>query len=282
MKYFGAHVSTQGGLFNAPVNAHQIGATAFALFTKNQRQWVAPALTQDAIDAFFNACQQNGYQARQILPHDSYLINLGQPDNAKRANAIQAFTHELERCRQLGLTMLNFHPGSSLKEISDAECIARIADSVRQSLDAVPGVTAVYENTAGQGSNMGYTFEQLAEMLEQTDRNDRVGVCIDTCHAYAAGYDLATDDAYAETTAKFDRLIGFKYLKGMHLNDARCELGGKLDRHEPLGQGKLGWETFRRIAQDARIDEIPLILETPLPENWAQEIAQLKAFAGER
>lgn len=281
MKYFGAHVSTQGGLFNAPANARAIGATAFALFTKNQRQWVAPALTQDDIGSFKKSCEANGYQAKQILPHDSYLINLGQPDDAKRDNAVKAFTLELERCRQLGLTMLNFHPGSSLKAISDSECIGRIARSVRESLDAVPGVTAVFENTAGQGSNLGFTFEQIAEMLEKTDRDDRVGVCIDTCHAYAAGYDLATDDGYAQTMADFDRIIGFRYLKGMHLNDARCERGGKLDRHEPLGAGNLGWETFRRIAQDPRIDEIPLILETPVPENWANEIAQLKAFAAQ-
>ncbi|MCQ2378529.1 MAG: deoxyribonuclease IV [Victivallaceae bacterium] len=279
MKYFGAHVSTQGGLANAPRNARAVGADAFALFTKNQRQWFAPALSGEAVADFAGACKECGFSPEQILAHDSYLINLGQPDDGKRDNAIAAFTHELERCRRLGLTMLNFHPGSSLLAIDDRVCIERIALAVQQALDEVPGVTAVFENTAGQGSNLGHSFEQLAEMLEKTDRPGRTGVCIDTCHAYAAGYDLATDEGYEKTMAGFDRLIGFSLLKGMHLNDARCELGGRLDRHEGLGDGKLGWETFRRIAQDERIDNIPLILETPHPERWAGEIARLKEFA---
>lgn len=278
MKYFGAHVSTQGGLFNAPLNAKSIGADGFALFTKNQRQWQAPELTQEQIDQFTSACRKNGYSARQILPHDTYLINLGQPDAQKRAAATEAFAKELKRCRDLGLDRLNFHPGSTLKQVSNDEGIALIADSVRQALDSVPDVCAVFENTAGQGSNLGYNFVQLAQMLELTDRPDRVGVCLDTCHAFAAGYDLATLDGYEKTMAEFDRLIGFSYLKGMHLNDAKCQLGGRLDRHEKLGEGSLGWECFKRIARDPRIDEIPLILETPDPDAWAQEIATLKSF----
>lgn len=279
MKYFGAHVSTQGGLFNAPHNAKSINATAFALFTKNQRQWQAPALTPEQIRDFTDACRECGFSAKQILPHDSYLINLGQPDPAKRANAVQAFIHELERCRDLQLDRLNFHPGSSLKQISDDECIALIADSVRQAVDTVPGVTAVFENTAGQGSNMGYTFAQLSQMLEAVNRDDRVGVCIDTCHAFAAGYDLATDDGYAAAMDEFDRLIGFSFLRGMHLNDAKCLVGDKLDRHVSLGKGTIGMECFKRVASDSRIDEIPLILETPEPELWPDEIAMLKSFA---
>ena len=278
MKYFGAHVSTQGGLKNAPLNAKAIGADCFALFTKNQRQWRAPALTREEIDAFTESCRDNGYSCKQILPHDSYLINLGQPDNEKRQNALQAFILELERCRQLGLDRLNFHPGSSLHLIPDDECIKLIAESVRIAVDTVPGVCAVFENTAGQGSNLGYTFSQLSQMLEATDRPDRVGVCIDTCHAFAAGYDLTGDEAYEITMAEFDRLIGFKYLKGMHLNDAKCALGGKLDRHASIGEGSLGWETFRRIVEDPRIDNIPMVLETPDPDKWSKEIAGLRSF----
>ncbi len=278
MKYFGAHVSTQGGLFNAPLNAKSIGADGFALFTKNQRQWQAPELIAEQIEQFTSACRENGYSAKQILPHDTYLINLGQPDPQKRAAAVEAFTRELKRCRDLGLDRLNFHPGSTLKQVSDDEGIRLIADSVRQAVDAVPDVLAVFENTAGQGSNLGYKFAQLAKMLELTDRPKRVGVCIDTCHAFAAGYDLATPEGYESTMAEFDRLIGFGYLKGMHLNDAKCQLGGRLDRHEKLGEGSLGWECFARIARDPRIDEIPLILETPDPDAWAQEIAMLKGF----
>lgn len=280
MKYFGAHVSTQGGLANAPVNAKSIGADAFALFTKNQRQWRAPALTGEEINNFINSCRDNGFAAKTILPHSSYLINLGQPDDEKRANALQAFIFELDRCRQLGLTMLNFHPGSSLKLISDDECIKLIAESVRIALDTVPDVCAVFENTAGQGSNLGYRFEQLSQMLELTGRPDRTGVCIDTCHAFAAGYDFTSDEAYEKTMSDFDRLIGFKYLKGMHLNDAKGTLGGKLDRHESIGQGNLGIESFRRIVQDTRIDDIPLILETPVPEKWSEEIAELRKLSG--
>ncbi|WP_294480640.1 deoxyribonuclease IV [uncultured Victivallis sp.] len=280
MKYIGAHVSISGGVENAPVNAHRLGATAFAMFTKNQRQWSAPPLSPESIAAFRANCEAFGYRPEQILPHDTYLINLGQPDPEKRKRSLAAFVDELARCRELGLVKLNFHPGSHLKEVTLEEELRLIAASVREAVDTVPGVTAVFENTAGQGTNVGFAFEQIAEMLELVDRPGRVGVCIDTCHSYAAGYDLKTPEGYERTFAEFERLIGFQYLQGMHLNDSKSVLGGRLDRHNSIGAGELGLEFFRRLMQDERFDGIPLILETPNEEIWAAEIAMLKEFAG--
>ncbi len=279
MKYIGAHVSIAGGVENAPLNAHALGADAFAMFTKNQRQWSAPPLTEESVTAFRANCEKSGCKPEMILPHDTYLINLGQPDPVKRENSLKAFIGELERCRQLGLVKLNFHPGSHLRLVSEAEGIALIADSVRQALDTVPGVAAVFENTAGQGSNLGYTFEQIAAMLELTDRPGRVGVCLDSCHTFAAGYDLATPEGYEKTFAEFDRLIGFDLLMGMHLNDSKSKLGGKLDRHDSIGKGELGWQFFGRLMTDSRFDNIPLILETPDDTLWKQEIATLQALS---
>ena len=279
MKYIGAHVSTQGGVENAPLNAKNINATAFALFTKNQRQWFAPALKQESIEKFKENCAMCGYTPDMILPHDSYLINLGQPDPEKRKQSLNSFIDEMRRCQQLGLNRLNFHPGSHLKLISEEECISLIAQSVRTAVDEVPGVTAVFENTAGQGSNLGYNFDQLASMLEQTERPESVGVCIDTCHAFAAGYDLSTPEGFEKVFDEFEKKIGFKYLKGMHLNDAKGVLGSHLDRHHSLGEGNLGWSTFKWIMQDSRFDNIPLILETIDETIWLEEVQKLQEYA---
>ncbi len=279
MKYFGAHVSASGGVENAPRNAHEIGATAFALFTKNQRQWVAKPLAASEISAFRTACEQFGYSAAQILPHDSYLINLGHPEHEALEKSRAAFLDEMQRCEQLGLDRLNFHPGSHLKQISEEESLNRIAKSINLALDRTHGVTAVIENTAGQGSNLGFRFEHLRYLIDRIEDKSRVGVCIDTCHAFAAGYDLRTAEACEATFAEFDRVVGFQYLKGMHLNDAMKILGSRVDRHTPLGDGMIGIECFRYIARDPRFDNIPLILETPDEARWPEEIARLKAFA---
>ena len=282
MKYIGAHVSASGGVENAPRNAAAIGATAFALFTKNQRQWAAPPLSEQQIEAFRAECQRNGYTAAQILPHDSYLINLGHPEDEPLEKSRASFLHEMQRCEQLGLDRLNFHPGSHLKKISEEESLRRVAESINIALEKTSGVTAVIENTAGQGSNLGYAFWHLAYIIDRVEDKSRVGVCLDTCHSFAAGYDLSTEQGCDEVFAEFEREVGFEYLRGMHLNDAMKPLGSRVDRHSPLGEGYLGITPFRYIMQDSRFDNIPLILETPDEERWAEEIALLKSFAEEK
>ena len=276
MKYVGAHVSASGGVENAPVNARAIGATAFALFTKNQRQWVAPPLTEKNIALFKERCEEYGYHPEQILPHDSYLINLGHPEDESLEKSRKAFLDEMQRCEQLGLDRLNFHPGSHLNKISEEQSLDRIADSINIALDKTKGVVAVIENTAGQGSNLGYRFEHLRYIIDKVEDKTRVGVCIDTCHAFAAGYDLTTPETFRKTFDEFERVIGFVNLKGVHLNDAKKPLGSKVDRHDSLGTGYVGSDTFRMIMQDPRFDNIPLILETPDETLWPQEIQALK------
>lgn len=278
MKYIGAHVSASGGVFNAPKNAHAIGATAFAVFTKNQRQWNSKPLDEATITQFKQLCAEYGYLPEMILPHDSYLINLGHPEDEPLEKSRAAFIDEMSRCNQLGLDRLNFHPGSHLRKISESESLAKIAESINIALDAVPDVIAVIENTAGQGSNLGYKFEQLAEIIGQVTDKSRVGVCIDTCHAFTAGYDLRTIEACDKTFEEFDSIVGFSYLKGMHLNDSKKPFESRKDRHESLGIGEIGMTPFKYIMQDNRFDRIPLVLETPDNTKWAEEIALLKSF----
>ncbi|MDT0499657.1 MULTISPECIES: deoxyribonuclease IV [unclassified Halomonas] len=279
MKYIGAHVSAAGGVDKAVERAVEIGANAFALFTKNQRQWRAKPLTDEVIEAFRSACQRHGFGPGQILPHDSYLINLGHPEAEGLAKSRAAFLDELQRCEQLGIDRLNFHPGSHLRKISESDCLARIAESLNETLAQTRGVTAVLENTAGQGSNLGWRFEHLAEIIEQVEEKSRVGVCIDTCHAFAAGYELRTREAAVAMLDEFDAVVGIEYLKGMHLNDAKSEFGSRVDRHHSLGQGNIGSDCFTALMQDPRTDHMPLVLETIEPAIWAEEIAWLRAQA---
>ena len=275
MKYVGAHVSISGGVENAPLNAAAIGAKAFAMFTKNQRQWKSAPLTEESIQAFRENCRANGFSPEHILPHDGYLINMGNPDPEKRKQSLEAFTDEMTRCQQLGLDRLNFHPGSHLKLIPEDDCLKRIAECVNLALSETEGVTAVIENTAGQGSNLGYRFEHLARIIELIDDKSRVGVCIDTCHTFAAGYDIKTPEGYEAAMKEFDRIIGFRYLRGVHLNDSKSKLGGRLDRHNSIGAGELGIEPFRLLMNDPRFDNIPLVLETIDETLWPQEIRLL-------
>lgn len=275
MKYIGAHVSTQSGVEYAPLRAKQIGAKSFALFTGSSSRWVSKSIDREQAEAFRENCKAGGYTPEVILPHDNFLINLGTPDAHKRALSLKSFASELERCEQLGLTMLNFHPGSHVNLVSEEESLQLIADGINASLEKSKGVTAVLENTAGQGSNLGYTFEQLAYIINKVEDKNRVGVCIDTCHAYSAGYDLATDEGYDNTWRQFEDVIGFKYLRGMHLNDDKKPLGSRIDRHEKIGLGTLGREFFIRLMNDPRFDNIPLILETPDDTLWQEEIKWL-------
>lgn len=276
-KWIGAHVSASGGAENAPLNAKAIGANAFALFTKNQKQWTAAPLADGSIQSFTQNCA-GAFIAAQILPHDSYLINLGSPEPEALEKSRAAFLDEMQRCEQLGLDRLNFHPGSHLGKCSESECIALIAESINLALAKTKGVTAVIENTAGQGTNMGYRFEQLAGMIEQVKDKTRVGVCLDTCHTFAAGYDLRTEKTFEVTFEEFGKTVGFKYLKGIHLNDSKKELGSRVDRHECLGKGFIGIDCFKFLMADERFNSIPLILETPDPAIWADEIKLLRSF----
>ncbi|MDR1543925.1 MAG: deoxyribonuclease IV [Prevotellaceae bacterium] len=278
MKYIGAHISASGGVENAPINAHNIGATAFALFTKNQRQWVAPPLSGSSIAKFKAYCTEFGYSAKQILPHDSYLINLGSPDKEGLQKSREAFFDEMQRCEILGLDRLNFHPGAHLNQISEKDCMKIIAESINITLQKTSGVTAVIENTAGQGSNVGYRFEHLAEIIEQVENKNCVGVCIDTAHAFAGGYILSEREGFEKTFSDFDKIVGFNYLRGMHLNDSKKDVASRVDRHETLGNGFIGENLFRWIMQDSRFDEIPLILETPDENLWTEEIERLKSY----
>jgi deoxyribonuclease IV len=278
MKYIGAHVSASGGVENAPVNANQIGATAFALFTKNQRQWVAKPLSEESIIAFKTNCDKYGYKPDQILPHDSYLINLGHPEAEPLQKSREAFLDEMQRCEQLGLDRLNFHPGSHLEKSSIESCLRTIADSINWALERTKGVIAVIENTAGQGSNVGNRFEEIRTIIDHVEDKKRVGVCIDTCHAFTAGYEMNTLEGYSLTWKQFEEIIGFDYLKGMHINDSKKELGSHVDRHDNLGKGFIGTNLFEWIMNDPRFDGIPLILETPDEEKWAEEIAQLISY----
>ncbi len=275
MKYIGAHVPVEGGVENAPLNAHAIGAKAFALFTKNQKQWRSAKLTDKSIGLFKARCEEYGYLPKHILPHDSYLINLGHPEAEGLQKSRDAFLDEMQRCEQLGLDRLNFHPGSHLRQISEEACLDRIAESLNWVLDRTKGVTAVIENTAGQGSNLGYMFEHLRYIIDRVEDQSRVGVCIDTAHTLAAGYDITTEDGFTHTFREFERIVGFPFLKGMHLNDSKKALASRVDRHESIGKGLVGDTLFKLLMQDSRFDDIPLILETPDETLWAEEIRYL-------
>ena len=279
MKYIGAHVSASGGVEQAVLRAVDIGANAFALFTKNQRQWKAPPLKAETIEKFKRFCKVHHFTADQILPHDSYLINLGSPEMEGLEKSRVAFIDEMERVNQLGLKLLNFHPGSHLNKISEQDCLARIAESINIAVSKVPNIIAVIENTAGQGSNLGYRFEHLAEIIEQVEDKSRVGVCLDTCHTFSAGYDISSLEQCEKTFAEFEQVVGFKYLRGMHLNGSKTPLGSRKDRHDTLREGTIGTAFCEFIMKDDRFDGIPMILETINPDIWAEEIKFLRTLA---
>lgn len=278
-RYIGAHVSASGGVSNAVANALEIGANAFALFTRNQRQWYPKPLEEEEIANFRSAVKEAGIEPKHILPHASYLINLGNPDPTNLKKSRDAFLDEMQRCEQLGLTLLNFHPGSHLKKMSEEDCLAQIAEEINIALQKTKGVTAVLENTAGQGTNLGYRFEHLKAIIDQVEDKSRVGVCIDTAHTLAAGYDIRTEEGYRETMYQIDKIIGLEYLRGIHLNDSLKELASRVDRHASVGEGVMGMTLFEVLMQDERLADIPIILETPNPDRWAEEIALLRTFA---
>ena len=279
-KWIGAHVSASGGVYNAPINARQIQATAVGMFTKNQMQWKAKAYTQNIVDRFHEELAAGGYSGAQVLPHATYLINLGSPSDETRDKSIAAITDELSRCEQLGVPFLNFHPGSSKGEIEHDECLDRIADGMNRALSETESAILVLENTAGAGSTKGRTVEELAAIMERVKDTERVGICIDTCHAFAAGHPIHTEEGWNALLEEIDRHVGLRYLVGLHLNDSKTEFASNKDRHAPIGAGHIGLEGFVHIVRDGRSNDMPMILETPQPEKWADEIALLKAIAG--
>lgn len=274
-KYIGSHVSTEGGVFNAAKNSFDINAKAFALFVKNQRQWAAKPLDSVTISKFKESIIKYKFKCEYILPHAGYLINLGSHSSENRKKSVESFIDELSRCSKLGLKYLNIHPGSHLGEISEDECISIIADSIEQAIDAVKGIKVVLENTAGQGSNLGYKFEHLAQIIKKIKDKSRIGVCLDTCHTFAAGYDIKDPKKYKETMEKFEDVIGLKYLTGIHLNDSKVPFASRKDRHENIGKGYLGLDFFKRFINDPRFDNMPIILETIDETLWKDEIALL-------
>ena len=280
MYFIGPHVSIGGGVANAPRNAKALGATGFGMFVKNQRQWTAAPYAQADVDAFRRQLKADGYTSAQVMPHAGYLINLANPDEAAHAKSMASLLDELRRCMALGLDKLNFHPGSHLRLLTPQAACSRVAQSVNSALAETEGVTLVIENTAGSGGNLGAPFEELKAIIDGVDDKARVGVCLDTMHTFAAGFDIRTRDGFLTTIDQSDRTVGLGYLRGLHLNDSKVALNSHVDRHESLGAGLLGIDVFKCIMRDARFENMPLVLETPNEELWAREIEQLMAMAG--
>jgi len=280
MYYIGPHVSIGGGVANAPINAKKLGATGFGMFVKNQRQWTAAPYAAVDVKAFKKQMKTDGYTAKQVLPHAGYLINLANPGEEAHAKSMASLMDELTRCMALGLDKLNLHPGSHLRLITPEEGCARVAASINAALEKTEGVAIVIENTAGSGGNLGSNFEEIKAIIDGVDDKSRVGVCLDTMHAFGAGFDLRTRDGFLKAMDQFDKTVGVRYLRGMHLNDSMVAYNSHKDRHESLGKGLLGIEVFKCIMKDARFENIPLVLETPNEEIWAQEVTMLMEMAG--
>ncbi|KAK3310554.1 xylose isomerase-like protein [Chaetomium strumarium] len=290
--YLGAHVSGAGGIQNAIQNATDIGANAFALFLKSQRKWASPPLADETKVQFHAMLKQHAYDSRKhILPHGSYLVNLAQIDDAKATQAFDSFLDDLQRCEALGITLYNFHPGSTGGATMDSAC-ARIAAHLNKAHKATSSVVTVLENMCGSGNVVGSRFEELRDIIALVDDKSRVGVCVDTCHAFAAGYDLRTPEAFAKTMAEFDSVVGMKYLRAFHINDSKAPFGSHRDLHANIGTGFLGLRAFHNIMNHAPLQGLPMVLETPIEEKgpdgktvenkqiWADEIKLLESLIG--
>lgn len=282
MIHIGAHVSIAGGVQTAPGRAMDLNATALGLFTKNQRQWASRPLTKDEIAGFREGLGRTGIAPEHVVIHASYLINIGNPDAAKRARSLDALVDECVRAEQLGLSLVNFHPGSGMGEITDEQTIELIAEGCRIVLDRTHSAVLVLEATAGQGAHVGHRFAHLAAIIRAAGEPQRMGVCIDSCHIFAAGYDVRSPQAYAAVMEEFAAEVGLDRLVAIHLNDAKTELGSRTDRHELIGEGLIGLEGLRNFICDRRLQRLPFILETPDPERWKDEIAMLAAEAAGR
>lgn len=277
----GAHTSAAGGAYQALLEGKQIGATTIQFFTANQKRWVSKPLDKEAIEKWHHTLKETNI--KQVMSHDSYLINLGAPNPENLQKSLVAFCQEIERCKQLGLTYLNFHPGAAL-ESDPQQCLDTIVTSLLSFKELVDDgkLRLLLEATAGQGSSVGYSFEQLAYLVDKLHTQVPIGVCIDTCHIFAAGYDLRTAEACDKTLKEFDRIVGLEHLYAFHLNDSLKGLGSRVDRHAPLGEGLIGIECFRFLMNDPRTRYLPKYLETPGgPPLWEKEIHLLRELASE-
>lgn len=282
--FIGAHVSASGGPHTTIPRIKSIGGNAFALFLKNQRQWSAAALKSEDVEKFKKLMAECSLDRYHIIPHGSYLINLGSPDPNTFEKGFESFLDDLQRCHKLGIPFYNIHPGSTVGKCSAAESIGKIASAINDAHNVVPEVCILLETMAGQGNTIGSTFEELHLIIDKIKDKSRVGVCLDTCHIFAAGYDIRTRKSYETTMANFDKILGFKYLKAVHLNDSKTELGSGKDRHENIGKGQIGLDAFKFLVNDPRFRNVPLILETPEDAqsglgNYAHEIQLLYSLA---
>ncbi len=274
----GAHVPTKGGLATAPANGRLIGATAIQIFTRNQMQWKTRPVADDEAAAWKAALATSGVQT--VLSHGSYLVNLASPDPVVAQKSSDAFVDEIRRCERLGIPLLVFHPGAHMGAGREAG-VAALAASLDRALAATKdaAVMPLLEVTAGQGSYLGSTFEELRAILDRVREPERLGVCLDTCHLLAAGYDIASASGYDDTMRACDRTVGIGRVKAIHLNDSKKGLGSRLDRHERIGKGCLGEDAFRRIVNDPRLAGVPMVVETPEPlAEWKKEIALLRSL----
>ena len=277
----GAHVSVSGGVENAPMRAENIGCTAIQIFTRNQRQWQTKPLLAEQINSYFNNLANT--EILSVVAHNSYLINLGTSQKDVREKSLDAFLDEMQRAESLQIPYLVFHPGAH-KGAGEEKGLALIAENVNAILDKFPDykIKLLLETTAGQGTGLGHTFSQLQQILNSVKRTDRLGVCLDTCHIFAAGYDIRTQAAYEATLSQFDREIGLDQLFAIHLNDSKKELGSHVDRHENIGKGFIGLDAFRFIMNDDRLTNIPKILETPGGDkNYRDNLILLRSLVEE-
>ena len=290
--FVGAHVSGAGGVQSSVTNAIHIGGNAFAVFLKAQRQWQSWPLKDEHRDAFKNLCSHHAYTAdKHVLPHGSYLVNLAQAEKEKADQSYNSFLDDIKRCEALGIKLYNFHPGNTGPSPRN-EAISRISQQLNKAINATSTVIPVLETMAGQGNAIGSTFEDLRDIISGVEDKSRIGVCIDTCHIFAAGYDIRTPEAFQETIIQFDKVVGLKHLRGFHMNDSKAPFGSHRDLHQNIGAGFLGLRAFHNIMNDSRFEDIPMVLETPTnrkDENgktmedksiWANEIKLLESLIG--
>jgi len=267
-------MSIAGGIEKAPARGESVGCTAMQIFTKSSNNWYSKPLEDDTVKAWFENLKKTDISI--VASHDSYLINLASPEKEKREKSLKAFIDEIERAEKLGIPLLVFHPGSHLGTGEETGLTA-VADCMNEAIDRTPDskVVLTIETTAGQGTNLGWRFEHLAFLIDRMENKERVGVCVDTCHIFAAGYELRDEKSYKETFREFDEIIGLDWLRFFHLNDSKKDFGSRVDRHNHIGEGFLGKEPFRFLMNDRRFQKIPMVLETPKGKELKEDLQNL-------